>query len=365
MNARWTSLALGIAAASGAAACNDKKKPEAVPPPPATTTQAATDVKPKVELPHDLGKMPIPEDNPQTDAKVALGHQLFFDKRLSADGSRSCYSCHLNEDGNGGKEPKAIGALNKQLPRHSPVIWNVGYLGAFYWDGRSASLEDQATAAWAGGNMGVGKDNLDKKAAEIEKISEYKKQFGEVFPKEGVTPATIVKAIAAYERTLVCDDTAYDKYAKGDDSALSQQQKAGLELFLGKGGCTVCHTPPFFSSAFSVKEGVYFNTGLGTKDKKEEDVDVGRQAVTKKDGDWAAFKIPSLRNVAKSAPYFHDGSVASLEEAVRLMAAGGLKNKNLTPVLTDKKLTDEEIKSIVQFLSALDCNKSLEEPKLP
>ncbi|MBK7757334.1 MAG: cytochrome-c peroxidase [Deltaproteobacteria bacterium] len=202
------------------------------PPPAPMAGPAAPPPVAAPSYPHELGAMVIPSDNPQTDAKVKLGHQLFFDSRLSKDGSRSCYSCHLNEDGNGGHDPLAVGAGGKVLTRHSPVIWNVGYLGAYYWDGRSDSLEAQATAAWAGGNMGVGKDNLGAKAAEIAAVAGYAAQFNEVFPGEGVTPTTIVKALSAYERTLVCDDTAFDRYAKGDAAALNDAQRAGLERLL-------------------------------------------------------------------------------------------------------------------------------------
>lgn len=318
-----------------------------------------------MNLPASLGEVPVPADNPQTDAKVKLGHQLFFDKRLSVDGSRACYSCHLNEDGNGGKDPLAIGAGDKMLTRHSPVIWNVGYLAELYWDGRSKSLEAQATAAWAGGNMGVGNENLEKKAAEIAAIEGYKTQFDAVFPGEGVTPTTIVKAISAYERTLVCDDTGYDKHAKGDDQALTEEQKKGLDLFMGKAACVTCHAPPHFSTAYGGPQGTYFNVGIGTKDKKEEEVDVGRAKVSNQPADWAAFKVPTLRNVAKSAPYFHDGSVAKLEDAVRVMAGGGYPNKNLSPLVVDRKLSDAEVKQLVAFLAALDCNEKLEEPTLP
>jgi cytochrome c peroxidase len=318
-----------------------------------------------MKLPADLGRPKVPEDNPQTDAKVALGHQLFFDKRLSADGSRSCYSCHQNEDGNGGHEPMAIGAKKKQLTRHSPVIWNVGFLSRFYWDGRAESLEAQALGAWGGGNMGVGQENLEAKAREIGKIAEYKKQFDEVFPKDGVTPDTIAKAISAYERTLICDDTTYDKYAKGDKKALNDTQKRGLALFMGKAACTACHTAPFFSSAYMLEAGTYFNVGVGVEGKKEDQVDVGRMKVTEKETDWAAFKVPTLRNVSKSAPYLHDGSKKTLEEVVRFMAEGGFKNKNRSALMTNKNLSDAEIGDLVAFLGALDCNTKLEEPKLP
>jgi cytochrome c peroxidase len=271
----------------------------------------------------------------------------------------------MNEDGTGGHDPIAVGAKNKQLTRHSPVIWNVGYLPRLYHDGRADSLEAQGTAAWAGGNMGVGKENLEAKAKEIGKIAGYKKQFDKVFPGKGATPETIIQAISSYERTLVCNDTAYDKYAKGDKSALTAEQKQGLELFMGKGGCATCHAPPNFSLAYLSKDGAFFNVGRGIKDKKEEEVDVGRMTVTKKDSDWAAFKPPTLRNVTKSPPYFHDGSEPTLEDAVRFMASGGFANKNLSPLLSDKKLSNGEITALVAFLGALECKGELKAPKLP
>ncbi|HET9956333.1 MAG TPA: cytochrome c peroxidase [Polyangiaceae bacterium] len=337
---------------------------QSVPVPEATAAAVKGPSADELTLP-TLPPVPIPADNPMTEAKVKLGHQLFFDKRLSVDGSRACYSCHLNEDGTGGHDPTAIGPKNKALPRHSPVLWNVAYLPKLYWDGRSDSLEAQGTAAWAGGNMGVGKENLEAKAKEIGKIAGYKKQFKEVFGSPDPTPANIVAALSAYERTIICDNTAYDKYAKGDKSALNDSQKRGLELFMGKAACATCHTPPHFSIAALGKDGAFFNTGMGTQDKKEEEIDKGRMAVTQKDSDFAAFKPPMLRNVTKTAPYFHNGSQPVLKEAVRFMASGGYKNKNLTPLLADRKLSDAELDSIVSFLGALECPGKLEEPKLP
>jgi cytochrome c peroxidase len=351
--------------------CSKKEQPAAESTATSATAAAASAKAPPavdpdtLTLQYQLGDMTIPADNPQSKEKVELGHQLFFDKRLSGDGSMSCYSCHQNEDGNGGHDPVAIGPGGKKLPRHSPVIWNVGYAKKLYWDGRSATLEEQALAAMAGGNMAIGKDKLEDKAKEIGKIAGYKKAFDVAFPGKGVTAQTIAMALSAYERTLVCDDTAFDKYAKGDKTALKPEQKRGLVTFTGKGACTTCHTPPFFSLAFLSPEGAYFNTGIGTQGKAEADVDGGRKNVTKADTDWAAFKPPSLRNVAASPPYFHDGSAATLKDAVKLMASGGIKNKNLTPLLTDKQLTDAEIDDLVAFLGALNCDKKLEEPKLP
>jgi len=356
----WRVFVASLALAFALASCKSKSTEEKVAPPAEVAVQ-----KVGVAAPTEFPELKIPADNPQTPEKVALGHQLFFDARLSVDGSRSCYSCHQNEHGNGGETPMAIGAQEKPLTRHSPVIWNTAYFEAFYWDGRAGSLEAQAKGAWGGGNMGVGADNLDQKAAEIAKIAGYEKQFAKVFPEEGVTPDTIAKAISAYERTLICNDTPYDRYAKGDDSALSDEQKAGWGVFMGKGQCAVCHTPPLFSSAMGVPGGLYYNVGIGTKGKPEAEVDVGRAKVSGNDADWAAFKVPSLRNVAKSAPYFHDGSVATLGEAVKIMAGGGIDNKNKSTLLTDRGLSGEEMASLVAFLGALDCGGELKQPELP
>jgi cytochrome c peroxidase len=229
--------ATGILSVALSIGCQKSEKPKASEEAPANAAASASAEAPKPEpvtipadqmnLVHDLGPVPVPAENPQADAKVALGHQLFFDKRLSGDGSLSCYSCHQNEDGNGGHDPVAVGAKQKVLTRHSPVIWNVGYLPRLYWDGRSGSLEEQGTAALTGGNMGVGKDGLEKKAEEIGKIPGYKKQFAAVFPGKGATPETLVQALSAYERTLVCNETTYDKYAKGEKSAFTVTQKNG------------------------------------------------------------------------------------------------------------------------------------------
>jgi cytochrome c peroxidase len=318
----------------------------------------------EMQLQFDLGKPKIPEDNPQTDDKVKLGHQLFFDKRLSSDGSRACYSCHLNEDGNGGHDGVAIGAGNKKLSRHSPVIWNVAFLSELSWDGRSNSLEAQAKAAWAGDHMGVGEDKLEDKAKEIAKIPGYKRDFEKVFGKEGVTPGTIVKALAAFERSLICDNSKYDRFAKGDKSVLDESQKRGLELFVGKAACSMCHAPPHFSVAYGGAQGVYFNVGIGTT-KENEEIDIGRMKVSNAPTDWAAFKIPTLRNAVRSRPYFHDGSIATLDEAVKIMSTGGIPNKNKSTLLMDRKLSEDEHRAVIAFVGALDCENRLDEPVLP
>lgn len=307
------------------------------------------------ESPPALGSLGVPKDNPTTPVKVRLGNLLFFDNRLSADGTRSCYSCHDNADGTGGHEPLAVGAKGAKLPRHAPIMWNVGYLPKLYWDGRSDSLEAQMKGAWSGGNMGVGQDGLPAKAKEIGALPEYQALFAAAFPGEEATPDSVAKAVAAYERTMFCGDTAFDKFSGGDKTALGEEQAKGLALFSGKAACNACHTPPFFSDAYTTDGGAFHNVGIGTKDKPEAEVDVGRAKVSKSDADWSAFKTPTLRNVTRSAPYFHDGSVSTLEEAVTIMAGGGIPNKHKDAKLVDKKLKKDEIASIVSFLGALEC----------
>ncbi|KAB2882668.1 MAG: c-type cytochrome [Kofleriaceae bacterium] len=306
----------------------------------------------------------LPDDANRA-GKVALGHALFFDKRLSVDGSRACYSCHMNENGTGGADPIAIGPGDKKLTRHSPVLWNLGHAkGAFYWDGRAPTLEAVAKGAWGGPNMAVGDDKLEAKAATIGKIKGYKPLFKAAFGDEAASAERVQQALAEYMRTIVCAETAYDKFAKGDKAALTEEQQRGLDVFLGKGQCSACHTPPHFSISMQVDGGVYFNAGVGT-DKPEAEVDIARMKVTNNATDWAAFKVPSLRHVARSAPYFHDGSAATLTDAVAYMANGAKANKNLSALLAPKNLTEAEIADVVKFLESLDCAEKLEEPKLP
>ncbi|HEX5058902.1 MAG TPA: cytochrome c peroxidase [Kofleriaceae bacterium] len=353
--------ALAIVAITGC------KKKETKP----TTEQGSGSAAEEVKMPRasqgvlpQMAALELPAD-PKRDAKVALGHQLFFDKRLSGASDRACYSCHMNEDGNGGHDPLAIGSGDKPLTRHSPVIWNVGYWkNAFYWDGRAPTLEDNVKGAWGGPNMNAGKDNLDKKAAELAALPSYKKLFADAYDKEPIKGEQVAQALAEYMRTLVCKDTAYDKFAAGDKAALNEQQQRGLDVFAGKGACITCHAPPYFSTAMGVDGGIYFNAGIGTG-VAEDKVDIGRMKVTNDPKDWAAFKPPSLRNVTKSAPYFHDGSVAKLEDAVKIMSTGGVKNKNLNPALADRGLSDAERADLVAFLGALECPGTLEvvEPK--
>lgn len=349
-------------------ACSKSESPQPSTKPSTPAPSAASAPAPSLPLPTlpepppSFGPLRAPANNPTTPAKVLLGQRLFFDPALSVDGSRSCYSCHQNEDGTGGHEPTAIGAGNTPLPRHAPVLWNVAYLPALYWDGRAASLEAQARGAWSGSNMGVGEQGLAAKADAIGSAPGYPALFAAAFPGVGATPTSVVQAIAAYERTLFCADTKFDRHFAGDSSALDADEKAGLELFIGKASCHSCHTPPLFSDAYLAEDGSYHNLGVGLAGKAAADVDVGRQKVSHIAEDFAAFKTPSLRNVTRSAPYLHDGSLAKLEDVVRFMASGGYPNPAIDPKMVDKKLSDDEIKKLVAFLGTLDCASKLEPP---
>ena len=298
--------------------------------------------------------MVVPADNPMTPEKVALGRQLFFDERLSVDGSKSCYSCHVCEKGLTDGLPKAIGALNKELPRSSPTLWNIGYHKEFYWDGRSPSLEKQAMAAWTGANMGVG-DKANEIVAKINALQGYKAQFQTVFQSDA-TADNMMKAISAFERTIISGDTAWDRYRAGDQTAISRSAYRGWNIFQAI-KCNNCHDGVLFTDQ------QYHNVGIGM-DQKEPDT--GRAKHTKKPEDTGAFKTPTLRDIAKSAPYFHDGSAKTLEEAVDIMLAGGKPNqyldkKNLQP----QKILPEQREDLLNFLRSLSVDCSLSKPPLP
>lgn len=296
--------------------------------------------------------MAIPGDNPMSPEKVALGRQLFFDERLSGDGSRSCYSCHVCEKGLTDGLAKSIGAFNKQLPRSSPTLWNIGYHKEFYWDGRSPSLEKQAMAAWTGANMGAKADEI---AAKLNGIEGYHSQFHKVFGGDA-TPDNIVKAIAAFERTIISGDTAWDRYRAGDTSALSESAVRGWNVFQAI-KCTNCH------DGVLLTDQQYHNVGIGM-DQKEPDV--GRFKVTNKPEDTGAFKTPTLRDIAKSAPYFHDGSAATLEEALDIMLAGGKPNEHLDKKNLQKHdVLPDQRAALLDFMKALNVDCKLTKPNLP
>lgn len=324
--------------------------------------------KPASEWPELSGyaEMEIPADNEMTKAKVALGKQLYYDKRLSGDGNRSCYGCHLKENGLTDGKPLAIGAFDKTLTRSSPTLWNIGYHSEFYWDGRSGALEKQVQGAWGGGNMGAsGKDgapSMDDICAKLNEIPGYKEQFQSVFGEEA-SPGTVAKAVASFMRTIVAADSAWTRFRGGDDSAISEQAKKGWEVFSEKAKCTNCH------DGLLLTDLQYHNVGIGMD---KENPDIGRAKVSKDEKDTGAFKTPTLLDISKSAPYFHDGSVATLEESVDLMISGGkqvegnkwLDEKNLADA-KEANLSDEDKADLIAFLKSLDVEYTIEEPVLP
>jgi cytochrome c peroxidase len=296
--------------------------------------------------------MPIPPDNPMTPEKVALGRQLFFDERLSGDGTRSCYSCHVCEKGLTDGLAKAVGAFSKQLPRSSPTLWNIGYHKEFYWDGRSPSLEKQAMAALTGANMGAKADEI---AVKINALQDYRTQFQKVFAGDA-TPDNIVKAIAAFERTIISGDTAWDRSKAGNQTALNQSATRGWNIFQAI-KCTNCHDGVLFTDQ------QYHNIGIGM-DLREPDS--GRFKVTGRLEDTGAFKTPTLRDISKSAPYFHDGSAATLEDAVDFMLGGGKDNPYLDRKNLEKhNILPDQREDLLSFLRSLTVNCTLTKPSLP
>jgi cytochrome c peroxidase len=308
--------------------------------------------------------MKIPADNPLTLEKAALGRQLFFDKRLSGKGDRSCYSCHLNDKGLTDGLPKNTNAATgAPLARHTPSLWNIAYQPYWYWDGRAATLEGQALAAWKLANMGAKDAKEDKVRADI--IETLQKLYGDQFQKAFGGPADekkAVQALASYMRTIISKSTPFDRWFYGkDEGAVSESAKRGYKLFNDKekARCVNCHSGFFFT------DWQFHNVGIGMKAEKP---DVGRLAFdpAKDPKNTGAFKTPSLRDISDSAPYFHDGSVATLEEAVKLMLAGGIDNPHLDKTnLQPANLTDAEVKDLIEFLKSLDEPTKLSEPKLP
>ena len=298
--------------------------------------------------------MTIPADNPITAEKAALGRQLFFDERLSGDGSRSCYSCHQCELGLSDGRATAIGAFDRVLSRNSPTLWNIGYHSEFYWDGRAKSLEAQALAAWRGGNMGAG-DRLEEIVSNLNTMAGYQGQFQSVFG-QGATPENVSQALGTYMRTIVSHETPFDAWQEGDEAAVSDAAKSGYEVFK-KAECTNCHDGVLFTDQ------QYHNVGIGMD---RDEPDVGRMANSDDAKDRGAFKTPTLRDVAQSAPYFHDGSVSTLEEAVDIMVNGGKDNDNLDRTNLKKvDLSDSEKEDLLEFLRSLDQPCALSRPALP
>jgi cytochrome c peroxidase len=294
-------------------------------------------------------KAPEPADNPTTEAKVTLGKMLYFDTRFSSTGTVSCFSCHNVMEGGDDHRPTSIGVHGQVGGRNAPTVWNSAFLSAQFWDGRAPSLEEQAKGPPTN-PIEMGMANLDATIARIQAIPGYKPYFAAAFGQgDIVTMDNAAKAIAAYERTLITPDSAYDRYVKGDKKAMTEQQVRGMDTF-AKTGCTACHSGPTFNGSanlpmgqgFFMKFPIFPGSVYETQYKLTEDL--GRHTVTQQDADKHLWRVPTLRNLTYTAPYFHNGLVTSLDDAVRVMGK----------VQLNKDLSDKEIQDIVAFLKALD-----------
>lgn len=291
---------------------------------------------------------PIPTNNPMSEAKVALGRQLYFDKRLSIDGTISCNSCH-NVMGSGtDNRPVSVGVAGKKGGRNAPTVWNSAFLSVQFWDGRAATLEDQAKGPIVN-PVEMGMASAADAEDRIRAIPGYVSQFEQVFGKtQPVTYDHIAQAIAAYERTLLTPNSPVDRYLKGDQGALSPAAVRGMKI-VEKVGCTACHMGPDFAGpempagqGFFQKFPIYAENNPYVAKYHLMD-DEGRFGVTHQASDKHLWRVQTWRNVALTAPYFHTGSVPTLDEAVRVMARSQL---GLT-------LKESDVSDIVAFLNGL------------
>ena len=301
-----------------------------------------------------------PADNPITPEKVELGKQLYFDGRLSKDGTISCNSCH--DLSAAGADTKAVstGVGGAQGARNSPTVWNSAFHNAQFWDGRAGSLEEQAKGPLVN-PVEMAMPSVDAVVARVKAVPGYVKQFDKVFGPNSVTIDTIAKAIATYERTLVSTGSKFDSFRFVDKGALTEQEWQGFQAFR-QVGCVQCHMGPDFSGPPPLARGAGFyqkfprfpDSPLVSGYKLLEDQ--GRYTATGRDADRHVYRVPSLRNVKETAPYFHNGSAATLEEAVRVCAKGG-NNRDLTP---------GEVKALAAFLGTLSGTfPEQKAPKLP
>lgn len=307
----------------------------------------------------DIGPLPtsvpIPPTNLNYKAKVELGKQLYFDGRLSKNGAISCAFCH--NPGTGFADPRqtSIGIDGGVGGRQSPTVYNTGFNHVQFWDGRAASLEEQAIGPIHNPiEMGETHENV---VAKLNKIKGYREQFQAVFGTD-VNLQGLAEAIAAYERTVISTDSDFDKYVTGNKRAMTESAIRGMAVFKGKGRCVLCHNGPNFT------DNQFHNLGVPQVGPLKEDL--GRYNVTRDDRDKGAFKTPTLRSIAETAPYMHDGAFATLEAVVDFLDEGGGANSNLSPLIKKLGLSKGEKTDLVEFLHALSGEPiKFVMPKLP
>lgn len=299
----------------------------------------------------------IPADNPQTPEKIELGKQLFFDPRFSSTGTVSCNTCHNLMLGGDDNRPTSMGVHGLTGPRNAPTVWNAALHATQFWDGRAASLEEQAKGPVVAA-VEMGMADLESAIARVRAIPGYRSAFERVFGGDDpVNVENAARAVAAFERTLITANSPYDRWINGDSNAMTTQQVRGWQRF-DQLGCTGCHQPPFFAGPR--KPGGHFAVfpfhEMAFVERYRLKDDPGRHAVTGRESDRHKFKVPTLRNVALTAPYFHHGAVPTLEQAVRVMAMAQL----------NVELGESDVADIVAFLQALTGEfPAIALPRLP
>jgi cytochrome c peroxidase len=270
--------------------------------------------------------MPVPEDNPMTSEKVELGRRLFQDRRLSRDGRVACMSCHDPRRSFSTPHAQAVGVFNRKGRRNAPALINRAWGRAFFWDGRIQTLEEQVLKPIQDPN------EMDLTLADAER-------------RLGLDSTTISRALASYVRSVLSGDTPYDRFINGDRRALTEEQQRGLQIFRGRGNCTACHVGPTFSDERLHNTGVAWHDSVFT--------DPGGFGVTNRPEDRGAFKTPTLREVARTSPYMHDGSFRTLDEVVEFYSEGGRRNPAQDPEIRPLRLTSTDKQALVAFLKSL------------
>ncbi len=300
-----------------------------------------------------------PADNPTTEAKVELGKMLYMDPRFSSTGTVSCNSCHNIMEGGEDSRSVSMGVHGKTGSRNAPTVWNSAFHSVQFWDGRAVLLEDQAKGPVAN-PVEMGMSDVETAMERVRAIPGYQPWFDQAFGKDSMTVENAAKAVAAFERTLITPNSPFDRYVKGDKKAMTEQQVRGMNTFAAS-GCTGCHSGAAFNGPeMKTGEGFYakfptFTDNAYVSRYKLAD-DKGRHDVTGNAADENMFRVPTLRNITDTAPYFHNGSVNDLHEAVRIMAKTQL----------NRELGDKEVDDIVAFLAALTGEyPTIVMPRLP
>ena len=286
--------------------------------------------------------MPVPEDNPVTPGKVGLGRRLFFDPILSRDHTLSCASCHDPRRAFSDGFVVAVGIAGRRGTRNAPSLVNRGYGSMHFWDGRAASLEEQVLQPIE--NQKELDMTVKKVVVRLKHEKDYRELFQTAFERE-VNSEDLAKALASYVRSIMSGNAPVDRYMNGERDALSKRARRGLRIFRGKGNCTACHLGPIFTDER------FHNTGVAWLDGQL--ADPGRFAVTGRDDDRGAFKTPTLREVGKTAPYMHNGSLPTLEDVVEFYNRGGNANLHLDEELRPLNLDDDEKMALISFLRSL------------